>query len=64
MPHQCVKCSKIFKENSNEILKGCNSCGGKFFFFINIAFLIENPKFMASITFSARYSFSERPSRP
>ena len=34
MPHQCVKCSKIFKENSNEILKGCNSCGGKFFFFI------------------------------
>ncbi|MBS3151899.1 hypothetical protein J4230_00655 [Candidatus Woesearchaeota archaeon] len=34
MPHQCVKCNKIYEDASNEILKGCNSCGGKFFFFI------------------------------
>lgn len=34
MPHQCVKCSAIYGDGSSEILKGCTSCGGKFFFFI------------------------------
>jgi len=34
MGHQCVKCSKIFPDGSNELLKGCSSCGGKFFFYI------------------------------
>ncbi|MBS3167539.1 hypothetical protein J4216_00235 [Candidatus Woesearchaeota archaeon] len=34
MPHQCVKCNSIFPDASSEILKGCSSCGGKFFFFI------------------------------
>lgn len=34
MPHQCVKCSKMYEEGSRELLEGCSSCGGKFFFFI------------------------------
>lgn len=34
MPHQCVGCSKILDVGSKEILEGCNSCGGKFFFYI------------------------------
>ena len=34
MPHQCVRCSKIYEDASAEILKGCNSCGGRFFFFV------------------------------
>ena len=34
MPHQCVHCSKIIEIESKEILKGCDSCGGKFFFYI------------------------------
>ena len=34
MPHQCVHCSKILEVGSKEILEGCNSCGGKFFFYI------------------------------
>lgn len=34
MPHQCVKCSRIYPDGSNELLKGCQECGGKFFFFI------------------------------
>lgn len=34
MPHQCVHCSKIIDVGSREILEGCNSCGGKFFFYI------------------------------
>lgn len=34
MPHQCVHCSKIIEVGSREILEGCNSCSGKFFFYI------------------------------
>lgn len=34
MPHQCVHCSKIIEVGSREILDGCGSCGGKFFFYI------------------------------
>lgn len=34
MPHQCVHCSKIIEPGSREILEGCSSCGGKFFFYI------------------------------
>jgi len=34
MSHQCVKCGKIYEEASNELLKGCGQCGGKFFFFV------------------------------
>lgn len=34
MSHQCVKCGKIFEEASNELLKGCSNCGGRFFFFV------------------------------
>lgn len=34
MPHQCVRCGKIYDDGSNEILTGCTECGGKLFFFI------------------------------
>ena len=34
MSHQCVKCSELFPDGSNELLKGCSKCGGKFFFFV------------------------------
>ena len=34
MVHQCVKCGKTYGDGSNELLKGCQNCGGKFFFFI------------------------------
>jgi len=33
MPHQCVRCSKLYEDGSEEILKGC-SCGAKIFFFV------------------------------
>lgn len=33
MPHQCLKCGKVFPSGSPEILKGCNECGGKRFFY-------------------------------
>ena len=33
MPHQCLKCGKIFEEGSSQLLRGCPSCGGNRFFF-------------------------------
>ncbi len=33
MPHQCVKCEKIYDDGAEELLKGC-PCGGRFFFFM------------------------------
>ncbi|MAG19940.1 hypothetical protein CL618_00720 [archaeon] len=38
MPHQCVKCGKLYEDASKELLSGCN-CGGKFFFFMKKASL-------------------------
>lgn len=33
MPHQCVRCSKLYDDGSREILTGC-TCGARLFFFI------------------------------
>jgi len=33
MPHQCLKCGKIFEEGSVELLKGCPACDGNHFFY-------------------------------
>ncbi len=34
MPHQCVHCGKLIEDASQELLKGCGSCGSHFFFYI------------------------------
>ena len=34
MPHKCVHCSAIYKDSDEEILKGCSTCGSKFFFYL------------------------------
>lgn len=49
MPHQCVRCGKLYKEGSKEILQGCE-CGGKLFFFIKKEKLKsqENPFILTS----------------
>ena len=33
MPHQCVRCAKLYPDGSKELLAGCE-CGGKFFFYV------------------------------
>ena len=33
MPHQCLKCGKIFEEGSSQLLRGCPDCQGNRFFF-------------------------------
>jgi uncharacterized protein len=44
MAHQCVHCGRIIKEANLELLEGCASCGGKFFFFIRDEKLLEEKK--------------------
>ncbi len=34
MPHQCVKCGKLYEDGSQELLTGCSACSGKFFFYV------------------------------
>tara|TARA_Y100000034_G_scaffold115916_1_gene153627 strand:+ start:184 stop:558 length:375 start_codon:yes stop_codon:yes gene_type:complete len=31
--HQCVKCGATYEDGSEELLKGCSNCLGKFFLF-------------------------------
>jgi len=33
MPHQCVRCGKMYEDTSQNILTGC-TCGSKLFYFI------------------------------
>lgn len=45
-PHQCVHCSEIYPAGSKELLEGCNSCHGHFFFYIKdsqLEKMKENP---------------------
>lgn len=34
MPYKCVHCGKLYGDASEEVLKGCSECSGKFFFYI------------------------------
>ena len=40
MPHQCVRCNKMYDDGAQEILQGC-SCGGRLFFYIKASRLKE-----------------------
>ncbi len=45
MAYRCVHCSAIYKDGSQEILKGCSNCRSKFFFYIKeekLKQLVEN----------------------
>ena len=33
MSHQCVRCNTFYEDGSSALLKGCDKCGGKFFFY-------------------------------
>lgn len=41
MPHQCVRCNKIYEDTDKAILEGCRECNGKFFFYIKKERLAE-----------------------
>lgn len=35
MPNQCIHCSKVYPDGSEEVLKGCSNCQSRFFFYIS-----------------------------
>ncbi|MBI5872272.1 hypothetical protein HZB88_04280 [archaeon] len=50
MPHQCVRCGKVYPTGCRELLEGC-SCGGRFFFFVrNEAMLKKAEKVTANLS--------------
>ncbi len=50
MPHQCVKCGKIYPTGCRELLEGC-TCRGRFFFFVrNEAMLKDAEKVTANLS--------------
>ncbi len=49
MPHQCVRCGKLYDDGAEEILKGC-PCGGRLFFYINKKKLEESKNIITDLT--------------
>ena len=49
MPHQCVRCGKLYEDGSQELLTGC-SCGSKFFFFIKKSSIQEAKRLSSNLT--------------
>lgn len=49
MPHQCVRCSTIYQDGANEILKGCQ-CGARLFLYIKKQHLEEGKTILTELT--------------
>lgn len=50
MPNKCTKCGKIHPDDSPTLLKGCDECGSKFFFYIRPEALEQAEREIESIT--------------
>ena len=50
MPHQCVKCGTIFKDGKGDLLKGCENCGSKFFFYVKQESLQKAQEIVSNLT--------------
>jgi uncharacterized protein len=51
--HQCVHCSEVYGDGSEEILKGCSKCSSKFFFYISEEKLADIKKSEKTIELTA-----------
>jgi|SRR3989338_2019663 len=49
MPHQCVRCSSLYPDGAQEILRGC-SCGGRLFFYIKQKHVEEQKELVSNLT--------------
>lgn len=50
MPHQCVRCGKMYEDGNEALLKGCVECQGKLFFFIKKERLDELKNYQSNLT--------------
>lgn len=57
--HQCVKCSSLYEDGSATLLKGCEKCSGKFFFFINKNFIEKAKEITKELTVEQRQEIEE-----
>lgn len=55
MPHQCVRCGKLYTEGSSVILSGCE-CGSKLFYFVRKEIVndVKKDKTLAGLSDSDR----------
>jgi len=58
MPHQCVRCGKLFEDGAKELLEGC-SCGSKFFFFMSKKALEKVQSVSSNLTKEERQQIEE-----
>ena len=58
MPHQCVRCNKIYDDGAKEILAGCG-CGGRFFFYIRKDKLNEAKKLTGGLSMTDKEQMEE-----
>jgi len=58
MPHQCVRCNKIYSDGANEILKGCQ-CGAKLFFYIRKQNIEEGKQLLTKLTHEEKIQVEE-----
>tara|TARA_Y100000310_G_scaffold328513_1_gene396753 strand:- start:863 stop:1234 length:372 start_codon:yes stop_codon:yes gene_type:complete len=49
MPHQCVRCNKLYPDGAQEILKGCD-CGARLFFFIKKKHIEEGKQLISNLS--------------
>ncbi len=50
MPHQCVRCGKMYGDGDKAILEGCSDCKGRLFFYIKKQHLEESQKFTQNLS--------------
>ncbi len=50
MPHQCVRCGKIYEDGDRAILEGCRVCGGRLFFYLKKEHLKESEELQKKLT--------------
>ncbi len=50
MPHQCVRCGKMYGDGDKAILEGCADCKGRLFFYIKKQHLEESQKFTQNLS--------------
>ena len=49
MPHQRVRCSELFPDGAQEILKGC-SCGARLFFYVKKKHIQEGKELISKLS--------------
>lgn len=50
MPHQCVRCGKMYDDGDKAVLNGCPVCGGRLFFYIKKEHLQESKKLQENLS--------------